>query len=150
MFRLDTRWKWSVMFISGTCRALGCARIQASLTSLSRASGSCTLAVRFCEHISTRAALIAEGDRKASTIRSARFSRAFLRSSRLKRNRWDEFEPSGERSRERDEGSNAGSALRLKRTDPWAIPRTSLITAVARNRDYFRALETHATSLFRA
>lgn len=101
MFRLDTRWKWSVKFIDGTCRALGCARIQASLTSLSRASGSCTLAARFCVHISMRTALIAEGDRKASTIRSARFSRAFLRSSR---NRWDEFGPSREEESEKEKG----------------------------------------------
>lgn len=115
MFRLDTRWKRSVNFIDGTCRALTytCARIQASLTSLSRALGSCTL-TRVCVRISARTALIAEGDRKASTIRSARFSRAFLRSSR---NRWDESRPSREEESE-EKGEIESNTLRLNTDEP--------------------------------
>lgn len=147
MFRLDTRWKRSVKFIGGTCHALGYARVQASLTSLSRASGSCTLAARVCVHISACAALIAEGDRKASTIRSARFSRVFLRSSRLKWNRWDGLEPSGER--ERDEDSNGRQRVTAE-ADPQAIPRTPLITdGCSKSRLFPHSRETHAISLFR-
>lgn len=149
MFRLDTRWKWSVQVyrrhlphsLSRVC----------THTSVINELISCLRKLHTCRrlriHISAREALIAEGDRKASTIRFARFSCAFLRSPR---NRWDRFGLSLWRKRKREKGGIERKEHVVAETDGPTGDSTNAVNhrGCSKSRLFPRSCETHAISLF--